>query len=996
MTGEGSKAEVVPAPGTTRRLYLSQVLEEEFQKLHPELKFQLPAIPPDIELSKDEENARRNAVYTAIHDLKLELKQKQWALCLSGGGIRSATFCLGVLQGLASRGLLGRFDYLSTVSGGGYIGSWLTAWINRAPVSTVLEELAKNQKLNLPPEQEQIRHLRSYSNYLSPKLGLFSVDTWTLVAIYLRNLFLNWLVFIPLLMAALLLPRIYAALILRNFGFHLDVSGYVNEGARYYLSIAGQAYICLYGGLISGSIALAYIAAHRPSLRREQTAPGVRQQADQTLGKAASDPDNQKNFLRWCLFPLLVATLLLTIGRSWYLMAGTSLNLWEFTGGAALLHGLGWLLTSAIVYLHFRGKVFRNYWGDASSRSLELLIAILTGALGGLLLWVLSIPEKITRTLPAKRPELYASFDGPQLLLVFLFMGILSVGLFGGRSLTDEDREWSGRVSAWVLIVAVAWAVINSLVLFGPSALEQIWTNKGQTALTSGGILKAILIPFGIISGFVTILFGVSAKTPANDRQAEKAGRLTTVMDYAVKAAAPIFVLSLIIALSFFTDLLILLIRHVPRWYPLKSIAGWDETFPVISHSLIIKDTSVLSLLRLGGVLALISIIMAWCININEFSLHSMYRNRLIRAYLGASRKRTPNLFTGFDPDDDLRMYELWPNRESDPPEIKKPLHIVNMTWNLVQGKNLAWQDRKATTFTVSPLHCGSYLYGYRRAEEYGGKHPKSISLGTAFTISGAAASPNMGYYSSAAVTFLMTLFNARLGWWLGNPRKDLYGRSGPKWALKPMFAEALGQTVEDKEYIYLSDGGHFENLGLYEMVLRRCHTIFVIDASSDPDHKFENLGNAIRRVRVDLGVPIEIMNIVNYSKEQEPPKTYCAIGDIHYKHVDESKGTENGVLIYIKPMLTTEEPTDIFNYAKTNLKFPHESTSDQFFSEQQFESYRMLGLHAIEQIFQAPLPPNWDSGGLRQYITDYLNGFKNNESSKVGGDDGKGTEATI
>jgi hypothetical protein len=511
------------------------------------------------------------------------------------------------------------------------------------------------------------------------------------------------------------------------------------------------------------------------------------------------------------------------------------------------------------------------------------------------------------------------------------------------------------------------------------------------------------LITFGIISGFVTILFGVSAKTPANERQAEKAGRLTTVMDFGLKLAAPVFVLSLVVALSLFTDLLILLIENVPGWFRLTSVDCWMNancwpyTFPAFSHRDIIINSSFTFLAGLFVALAGIAGFMAYCINVNEFSLHSMYRNRLVRAYLGASRKRTENRFTGFDPKDDLRMSELWPN----PPSGKqprhscahKPLHIVNMTWNLVHGKNLAWQQRKAATFTVSPLHCGSYLYGYRPSNEYGGERPKSISLGTAFTISGAAASPNMGYYSSSAITFLMTLFNARLGWWLGNPIKNTFKKSGPKWALKPMFQEALGQTDADKDYIYLSDGGHFENLGIYEMVLRRCHTIFVIDASSDPDHKFENLGNAIRRIRVDLGVPIENMDIFDYSKEQESPKTYCAIGDIRYTKVDEAKGATDGVLVYIKPMLTREQPPDVFNYAKSNLKFPHESISDQFFSEQQFESYRVLGLHAIEQIFKGDLRPGWTFDNLINEIEQYPNGSRGIKQSKDGGDDDKAAD---
>jgi hypothetical protein len=124
-------------------------------------------------------------------------------------GIRSATFGLGILQGLARCGLLGKFHYLSTVSGGGYIGSWLGAWIHRAKggLPSVATQLARPTEDARPnPEPIEIQNLRSYSNYLSPRLGLFSADSWTLVGTYLRNLLLNWSVIIPLLAAFLTLP----------------------------------------------------------------------------------------------------------------------------------------------------------------------------------------------------------------------------------------------------------------------------------------------------------------------------------------------------------------------------------------------------------------------------------------------------------------------------------------------------------------------------------------------------------------------------------------------------------------------------------------------------------------------------------------------------------------------------------------------------------------------------------------------------------------------
>src|SRR6188474_3409678 len=165
---------------------LHEVLEAEFAALHGKL-------PPDYP-SSTEPNTRLKAIWAAVH----ELPERRAALCISGGGIRSATFGLGILQGLARCGLLEKFHYLSTVSGGGYIGSWLSAWIKNDPngIRGVVGELKRRPDSTLNPEPQPVRHLREFSNYLAPRTGLTSVDFWTLITTFIRNMFLNWLVLI--------------------------------------------------------------------------------------------------------------------------------------------------------------------------------------------------------------------------------------------------------------------------------------------------------------------------------------------------------------------------------------------------------------------------------------------------------------------------------------------------------------------------------------------------------------------------------------------------------------------------------------------------------------------------------------------------------------------------------------------------------------------------------------------------------------------------------
>ena len=221
------------------------------------------------------------------------------------------------------------------------------------------------------------------------------------------------------------------------------------------------------------------------------------------------------------------------------------------------------------------------------------------------------------------------------------------------------------------------------------------------------------------------------------------------------------------------------------------------------------------------------------------------------------------------------------------------------------------------------------------------------ISLGTAITISGAAASPNMGYNSSALLTLVMTLFNARLGWWLGNPRAraNEWRKPGPSWGIRPFIDEAFGRTTDSSAWVYLSDGGHFDNLGLYEMVLRRCRLILVSDASADPQFAYEDLASAVRKIRIDLGIPIEMEQV-----RMPIPGRHCATARVLYSAAD-GPNAQDGVMVYIKPCMTGDESPDIANYATREKTFPHQTTADQFFDEAQFERYRRLGLHTIETI---------------------------------------------
>jgi hypothetical protein len=862
---------------------LCRMLEEEFISLHGPL-------PDDYPKSGDEAS-RLAAIYNLIH----QLPKKRSALCLSGGGIRSATFALGIIQGLARHQLLDKFDYLSTVSGGGYVGSWLTAWAYRHPegISGVCRELRSLPKSPQAPEPPPIQHLRNYSNYLSPKLGLLSADTWTLLGIYLRNLLLTWQVLMPLLVAMLLIPRFCVAVV---------------RIKPPELLLIGSLVL----GFALGVMAIAYIGFNRPSIN--------------------SSRRDQGSFLCWCLVPLLGSAILLTDYWAWHRNSGgEAYGIYTMVIFGALLHFFAWLIYTIGL------RVFRLA---------ELFVILVSGAAGGVSAWIVFTREFLN---PLSNPSVYISFAVPLFLALFLLAATLFVGI-ASRWTSDEDREWWARSGAWLMIAALGWSSLSSLVIFGPLVLLKI---------------PSIPISVGTVTGFLSILGGWSGKTSGTSRGNDNGKFRATLINGFLTLAAAVFLLFLVMVFSLGTSAFILAsgrimsgLSGISLWLPENNPNTWRN------HLWIVNSSPLWFILILIACLVLLALLMGWLINTNEFSLHAMYRNRLIRAYLGASRnegERKPNLFTGFDPEDDIPMWQL-AGKEQPDMQPKRMFHVVNMALNLVGGDNLAWQQRKAESFTLSPLHAGSRCLGYRSSGLYGG----GISLGTGVTISGAAASPNMGYHSSPIVTFMMALFNTRLGWWLGNPGSagdQTYPLACPHLIALPLVAEAFGLTNDRSDYVYLSDGGHFENLGLYEMVLRRCHLIVVSDAGCDGKYSFEDLGGAIRKVRIDFGIPIEFEQAPILIGTKRKNGRHYGLARIGYSCVD-GKDTD-GVLIYIKPVICGDEPVDVDNYHKANPVFPHEPTSDQWFSESQFESYRALGSHTADCIWGK----DWMGGKLDEFI---------------------------
>jgi hypothetical protein len=809
-------------------------------------------------------------------------RRSRTALCFSGGGIRSATFGLGVLQGLAAHSfsreapdepprLLGEVDYLSTVSGGGYLGGWFSSWAARHPQGTagVIRELAAVPETGWEPEPAPLRYLRKFTNYLNPQLGAFSADTWTLVATVVRNIVLNWLVLLPLLAAILMLPRLLWAVI-----------GTYPLIENNYILVASAALV---------AVAVAYMVVDLPS--------------------AGDARFPQRRYLLFGLPPLLLSAVGFSLYWAWQGDLASEPSPGGFVIYGVAIMAAGTCVGVPLAYLK-RGS-FSSAWMLKGAG-----FSLITGALGGLLGYWITRAFTNPYTGDVYDDRLYAWLSLPALLGVFA----ASQGLLVAMTSTitgDEDREWWSRSTAWIFIAIVCCFGFNGIVLMLPTVAGRLPSIQWQSVGTA-------------VAGLLASGIGFSPGTAGTKDEKEQGHSSTSIsqfpLEHAPKLILPLFLVLLMVLIASFDDAAS---QQLSAWLPSKSPRSpQDPPSPAIEFLLMI-------------LLAVPPLLLSRIIDANKFSLHAMYRARLIRTFLGASNKdRKPNPFTGFDPADNIRMTELPP----------KPLHVVNATLNLVKGENLAWQQRKAESFTTTRYHTGGCRVGYQRSSDYFG----GVTLGGAITISGAAANPNMGYASSPLLSIVMMLFNARLGAWSANPGeagRDRWSKTSPTYSIRPFIDEAFGLTSDKNTWVNLSDGGHFENLGLYEMVLRRCRTVIVVDGSADPAFHFDDLGNAIRKIRVDMGINIEFPGL-SITQEVTPASRHCAVGTIGYKAID-GPSADDGVLIYIKSSLTGNEPRDVMNYAQQNPAFPHQPTSDQWFDESQFESYRRLGYHVVDEILQ-------------------------------------------
>lgn len=353
-------------------------------------------------------------------------------------------------------------------------------------------------------------------------------------------------------------------------------------------------------------------------------------------------------------------------------------------------------------------------------------------------------------------------------------------------------------------------------------------------------------------------------------------------------------------------------------------------------------------------IIGFVLLALTWSFSPNANSLHQLYRDKLSKAFLFDPDRRAVRADSEADQGD---LVAADCTRLSNiAPEWGGPYHLINAAINLQGSAQANRRGRNASFFQFSAKHVGSDATGYlstRELEDNG----LDVDLGSAMAISGAALSSEMGSASIAPLAPTLALLNLRLGYWLENPNPNVKKPGLLSRAFKGyLFAEMFGRLDETAPKVYVTDGGHIENLGLYSLLRRHCSVIVVIDGEADPALTFRALSLCERYARIDLGVRLdlpwrEIADVGNAAtKKAEKGKPlptaggpHCAVGTILYP--DDSKG----VLLYVKASLTGDEPDYVLDYKKRYPVFPHESTGDQFFTEEQFEAYRALGFHAVD-----------------------------------------------
>jgi len=922
-------------------------------------------------------------------------------LALSGGGIRSATFCLGVCQHLAEAKFLRRVDFLSTVSGGGFLGGFVGAWIHRKGIAAVETQLENS-------ESQPVRFLRENGRYIAPN---GSGDIGVALASYLRGwvalLCALGLMLFTLTLAGSAAQECLSVTLPTTWTSHPLLS--IDHFGHFWIS---PWWLAPYAAVVVWVIpfgAAFWLLGDKP-LRLAPVIVGfLVLTAFLVLAYMGKQPASWKHVLRTDLKG--IAGILLLAGATFLWTRSYKLK-----GKVApkFVAGFGFAVAGAAL-LAFNG--FHWTWQTKGHFFSPALV--------------------LRQALRLYAPDLHAPpFETNLAWASLTLLGYVWTVAFSGAALTnnvDLVRRKLTEIMAlgiWVVAGFSLFAMVDTL---------------------GGTLFKFLLqgrdVDWSSFKRLCALAPGASVSLVAALKALRKLPMASPVK---MGAASPVALIVAVCAslLAIGCASFLSLCAHVLAY----------RCGAVTHHSLgsenPVDPGAWITLLELVGVLLLVVLTIGRTKTLLNLSSDlQLYTARITRAYLGASnpeRQDNPAKQNVTQPErnDDIPFTEYHP-------ELKGgPLHILNATVNeTISGRsNLEQKDRHGFSMALGPagittgrvahalfwsvpfvpkLHFARRILSTNRIREAGRFlserwsrlklilplkgpvfHPLAAdpqnprvhrvevpTLGGWMGISGAAFSTGLGQQTSSAYSFLAGFFNIRLGyWWDSRINPPL--RTGP---LPLGFREWLGYTVSEvffaQSYLLdellarfhapnarrlwnLSDGGHFENTAVYELVRRRVSFIIMCDCGADPTYTFEDVSNLVRKARIDLDAEVTFLDRKELKavlqKDLWPlfghPDDFAGATPGHCPYqatlatIDYfNEGTPRGWLLVLKPSLHGDEPLDVRDYFTKNPSFPQESTMDQFFNEAQWEGYRRLGRFIAARVLSAA-PPAQNSSGARAW----------------------------
>jgi hypothetical protein len=914
-------------------------------------------------------------------------------LALSGSGLRSVSFAIGFIQGLASVSLVRHIDYLSAVSDGGHAAAWLAAWIKRdsGGLENVERQLAPRridqaraarQYLSsgevVDEEPEALRCLRFAASPTEGGGSLVPTDDWFKLVSHSRNVIIRLLV----LMLFLFLTVVGVRLLVASYGV-IGRLGEVDRLAAEFDSRLGGPTFALGAGtlVIMVLVGVAALAAGLGALV-ESVPDGRRLRSQAHEEPAASDAVAVVD--RRIVKRLLVASVLLSLSVPliWRSLTervenvsfgtdlGTVISVRTLVDAVRPhLTALSWL--NFLAHALLLGTLLAR-WTSRRLASVEpvrrkkfVRASFAAGASAGVLIALLE--GLCSRLMEHERFDLVATFVPALVLLTVVAAMIVQQALAGGAASAGE-RAWSTAVGGVLTTRAICWMGAVATILYLPGLI--------YAAIP---VVRLALAAAWIGAGALGVVLG-----------RDILHRRSTAVSGWLKWLASISAALFFTGLLGFSALLVSLMVNMPS----LTAPGGEDSRPFAYYLQGMHGTSALPLAGMAIALAILYTLARRLIEISLFSRDALDAALLARSYLGASRSnfswavrwsqprdqraeagapslavpgreralapRDPDRLTGLDSADDFDLRGLCIGEKSEQDTTYwGPQILFNTTWSHASRAAAAGNDsRELESFVLSPLYCGCRSTGYARTPDSKptGNAAANLTVGRAMAVSGASQSAQ----PPDSLAALLTLLDARPGSWIEKPKPDGWTAASPHFGDLPVSA-ATGLAAEVKEFLYLTGGEEFERLGVYELIRRRCRSIIAVDGSgaTAPD---AGLATLIRRCRSDFGIRIEINNVpIRGADTDRHGGALTFIGRIHYGDVDE--GAAPGVLVYVSSAMKGSALPETPEAAHDDDRSAHGvSRLAQEADEKPLEDCRWMGQKAARLIFGCVAAPPFEN----------------------------------